>query len=296
MLNKHIEINETQVRELLSAQFPQWADLPMGRVNSAGTDNTLYRLGEKMTLRFPRQESSALQLEKEVKWLPKLAPQLPLAVPEPLGQGLPNGDYPWKWAIFNWIEGADASVTHFEDPCQAAQSLGEFLKALKGIDPSGGPLPGEHNFRRGVPLAERDKAVREAIESLAADIDAGAASAAWEKALKTSVWKNPPVWIHGDLHGGNLLVKDGSLCGVIDFGGLGLGDPACDLMVAWTLMTPEAREIFRAALSVDDATWERGRGWALSFGLIAYAFYKHSNPGLSRISKHAIDEVLAGQP
>jgi aminoglycoside phosphotransferase (APT) family kinase protein len=293
MPNNTLTINDTLVLELLSAQFPDWADLPIGQVDSAGTDNALFKLGKEMVVRLPRQEWSVGQLKKEVQWLPKLAPELPLEIPKPLGQGLPGGAYPWNWAVFNWIEGVDAAIGHVADLKQLARSLADFLKALQAISPEGGPLPGEHNFRRGVPLAERDAAAREAILSLTDDIDARAATTAWEKALNAPVWKNPPVWIHGDLHGGNLLLREGALCGVIDFGGLGLGDPACDLMVAWTLMPPETREIFRAALSVDDATWERGRGWALSFGLIALAAYKDSNPGLSKIAKRAIHEVLA---
>jgi len=286
-------LNEATIRELLSTQFPGWAELPLSQVDSAGTDNALFRLGERMVIRFPQQESSAVQLEKELKWLPILAPQLPLAVPEPLGWGKPGSGFPWNWGIFNWIDGADAASSPFSDPLQAARSLGEFLKALQAVDPAGGPMPGEHNFFRGVPLAERDGAVRDAVKGLAGDIDAGLALSAWKKALSTPVWNKAPAWIHGELHGGNLLADKRGLCGVIDFGRLGLGDPACDLMVAWTLLPPEARGTFRKALLADAAAWERGRGWALSFGLIALAAYKDSNPGLSKIARRAIDEVLA---
>ncbi len=293
MSDNNIQFNESLVRGLLSAQFPDWAGLPLERVTSAGTDNALFKLGQDKVIRLPQRQSAALQLDKELHWLPRLAPHLPLAVPLILGQGLPTGAFPWKWAVFSWIDGADASSGRLADLSQAAQSLGDFLRALRAVDPSGGPLPGEHNFYRGVPLAERDGAVRKAIADPASAVDPQAATAAWQKALSAPVWAAAPVWIHGDLHGGNLLVKEGSLCGVIDFGGLSLGDPACDLMVAWTLMTPDARELFRAALAVDAATWERGRGWALSFGLIAYAYYKDSNPGLAQIARRTIDEVLA---
>lgn len=294
MKKNDLQIDGALVRELLSAQFQDWEGMSLRRIDSSGTDNTLFRLGEKMLVRLPRQESSAVQLEKEFRWLPELAPHLPIAVPAPLRQGMPQGAYPWKWAVFSWIDGADACSAPLADPRHAALALGGFLKALKAVDPGGGPLPGEHNFWRGVPLAERDKAVRESAAILATDLDAGSALAAWERALKAPLWAGPPAWIHGDLHGGNLLVNDGKLCAVIDFGGLGLGDPACDLMAAWTFLPPGARAAFRAALSVDDAAWERGRGWALSFGLIAYAAYKVKNPGLSRISKYVIEAALAG--
>jgi aminoglycoside phosphotransferase (APT) family kinase protein len=187
------------------------------------------------------------------------------------------------------------TIERLADPHQAATDLARFIAALQRIDPAGGPLPGAHNFGRGVPLAHRDRRTREAIRALDGILDTAAVTAAWEAALQAPVWHGPPVWIHGDVSAGNLLAVQGRLSAVIDFGGLGVGDPACDLMIAWTLFSGESRETFRAALAVDDATWARGRGWALSWALIFIPYYVHTNPvGVSNAWR-TIDEVLADE-
>jgi aminoglycoside phosphotransferase (APT) family kinase protein len=281
------------VGRLLAAQFPKWAGLPVWPVRSAGTDNALYRLGDDMAVRLPRIPGAAAQVHKEHRWLPKLAPRLPLAIPLPLAKGEPGGGYPWHWSVCRWLEGEDATVGRIADPGQAAAELARFVAALQRIDPAGGPPPGPHNFFRGVPLAARDAPTRAAIAALRGMIDASAATAAWEAALRAPEWEGAPVWLHGDLLPGNLLVERGRLSAVIDFGGLGVGDPACDVMVAWTLLSAETRDAFRAALPADDATWVRGRGWALPFGLIALPYYRSTNPVLAGIARYAIDEALA---
>lgn len=293
MHTNEVNTDASLVRRLLTAQFPQWADLPIERVRSAGTDNALYRLGDDMVVRLPRIEAAAEQVGKEQQWLPRLAPHLPLAIPIPLGKGAPAEGYPWSWSIYPWLEGENATLDRLADLSQAATDLAQFITALQQIDSTGGPLPGSHNFFRGVPLATRDVATRQAIAELSGKIDTKAATAAWEAALQTPMWDRHPVWIHGDLQSGNLLVVEGQLSAVIDFGGLGVGDPACDLLVAWSLFTPEMRTIFRAALSVDEATWARGRGWALSFGLIALPYYEKTNLILADIARYAIEQVLA---
>ncbi len=281
------------VGRLLAAQFPRWADLPIDPVHSAGTENAIYRLGDDMAVRLPRLQRAAGQVEKEHRWLPRLAPLLPLAIPVPLAKGTPGEGYPWHWSVTRWLDGEDATAERIADPRQAATELGRFVAALQRIDPAGGPPPGEHNFFRGVPLAARDSPTRAAIASLRATLDADAATAAWEAALEAPAWHGPPVWIHGDLQPGNLLAHQGRLSAVIDFGGLGVGDPACDLAVAWNLLPAGSRDVFRAALPFDDATWARGRGWALSFGLIALPYYRTTNPVLTGISRYAIDQALA---
>jgi aminoglycoside phosphotransferase (APT) family kinase protein len=288
-----VDTDVSLVGRLLAAQFPQWADLPIEPVHSAGTDNALYRLGGDMAVRLPRIQEATAQLEKEHRWLPHLAPLLPLAIPVPLGKGTPGEDYPWHWSVYRWLEGENATIERIADPRQAASELAQFIAALQQIDPTGGPPPGPHNFFRGVPLAMRDSPTRAAISSLHGTVDAEAATAAWEAALQAPAWPGPPVWIHGDLQSGNLLAQQGRLSAVIDFGGLGVGDPACDVMVAWTFLTVDTREVFRAALPVDDATWARGRGWALSFGLIALPYYQSTNAVLAGIARHAIDEAVA---
>jgi aminoglycoside phosphotransferase (APT) family kinase protein len=289
-----IEIDVPLVRHLLAEQFPYWADLPMEPVLPRGTDNALYRLGEQMVARLPRLERVATTLEKEIAWLPRLAPLLPLAVPIPLAEGMPTEEYPCPWAIYTWLEGESAVAQNIADPTQFAADLAGFIVALLEIDPSGGPEPGEHNFFRGVPLAERDADTRASIVALADEIDVEAVTVAWEDALAAPLWEGAPVWIHGDLDARNLLVRGGRLSAVIDFGGLGVGDPACDVMVAWKVFPAEAREIFRAQLGVDEATWRRSRGWALSQALMALSYYTmETNPTLVLESRRWMAEILA---
>lgn len=281
------------VRRLLAAQFPQWAELSITCVHSAGTDNTLYRLGDDKVVRLPRIQAAAGQVDKEYRWLPRLAPFLPLPIPVPLARGIPGEGYPWHWCVYNWLEGESAAAEHIANPCAVALELAQFIAALQRIDPTGGPPPGAHNSYRGEPLAARDNATRTAISTLNEAVDAAAVTSAWDAAVQASAWSGAPVWIHGDLQPANLLAQRGQLSAVIDFGCLGVGDPACDLMVAWNLLSADSREVFRSALHVDDATWARGRGWALSFGLIALPYYQYTNPMLAQIARYAIDEVVA---
>jgi len=288
-----VDVDVSLVDRLLAAQFPQWADLPIEPVHSAGTDNALYRLGDDMAVRLPRIQDATGQVDKEHQWLPRLAPLLPLAIPVPLAKGTSGEGYPWQWSVYQWLEGENASIERIADPGQAARDLAHFITSLQQIDPTNGPPPGSHNSFRGEPLALRDSETRAAIATLHSTLDADAATAAWEAALQAPAWDGPPVWIHGDLQSGNLLVERGRLSAVIDFGCLGVGDPACDLQVAWNLLSSQTRDVFRAALPVDDATWARGRGWALSVGLIALPYYQSTNPVLADISRRAIDEALA---
>ena len=281
------------VARLLAAQFPQWAELPIAPVPSAGTDNALFRLGDEMVVRMPRIHWAVGQAEKEQRWLPRLAPHLPLAIPVPLGMGQPGEGYPWTWSVYAWLDGENPS-SEMADSGQMATDLARFIAALQRIDAAGGPPPGAHNSWRGVPLAQRDAQTRAAIASLSGDLDTSAATAVWEAALHAPVWSGPPVWVHGDLQAGNLLAQAGHLSAVIDFGCLGVGDPACDVMAAWLFLSAENREAFSAVLKVDDATWVRGRGWALSVGVIALPYYRTSNPILAGIARRAIDEALAG--
>jgi len=293
MHDDEVDTNVSLVARLLAAQFPQWSDLPVEPVRSAGTDNALYRLGEHLVVRLPRIHWATGQVEKEQRWLPRLAPYLPLAIPVPLAMGMPAEGYPWHWSVYRWLEGETATIEHIADPRQAATDLAQFIAALQRIDPTGGPPPGPHNSSRGEPLTMRDGQTRAAIASLNGMLDADAMTAAWEAALDAPAWQGSPAWIHGDLQAGNLLARQGQLSAVIDFGCLGVGDPACDLQVTWNFLSAETRDVFRASLPVDAATWARGRGWALSVGLIALPYYQSTNPILAGISRRAIDEVLA---
>jgi aminoglycoside phosphotransferase (APT) family kinase protein len=290
-----VDTDVALVRRLLAEQFPQWAGLPLQPVRSAGTDNAIYRLGDAMAVRLPRIHWAVGQVEKEQRWLPRLAPHLPLAIPVPLAKGVPGAGYPWHWSVYRWLEGENATRERLADPRQTASDLAEFITALQRIDPTSGPPPGPDNSGRGEPLAARDERTRAAIEALRGMVDTAAVSAAWDAALEAPAWDGPPVWIHGDLQAGNLLAVGGRLSAVIDFGCLGVGDPACDVMTAWLYLSAETRDLFRAALSVDAATWARARGWALSVGLIALPYYQNTNPVLAGIARSAIDEVLADQ-
>lgn len=280
------------VRLLLASQFPQWTDLSIEPVPSAGTDNTLYRLGDEMVVRLPRIHWAVGQVDKERKWLPRLAPHLPLAVPVPLAMGEPGERYPWRWAVYRWLEGGNATIDNVIDPVQAALDLAQFVQALQKIDPTGGPLASEHNSR-GSPLVTRDEDTREAIASLDGMFDADLLTSIWDSALCASDWDKEPVWFHGDLLPGNLLFTQGQLSAVIDFNGLGVGDPACDLMIAWNLFSGESRDAFHKALDIDDATWARGRGHALSQASIFIPYYLHTNPIGVATAKRAVREVIA---
>ena len=281
------EIDILLVKRLLSSQFPHWADLPLKPVPSAGTDNALYRLGNDKVIRLPRINWAVGDVEKEWHWLPKLAPLLPIAIPKPLAQGIPTTDYPWPWGIYSWLEGSNPIVEHISDPLSLTHDLIAFIKALHKVDLPNGPASS-----RGGPLQNQDSEARKALKQLEGMIDVQAATALWETASKAPGWSKQPVWVHGDLSPGNLLIQNGKLSAVIDFANLGIGDPACDMIIAWNLLPTSMRPIFRAGLRIDDATWERGRGWALSIALIALPYYKDTNPTLANNARHVIQEII----
>jgi aminoglycoside phosphotransferase (APT) family kinase protein len=249
-----VNIDVTLVSQLVTAQFPQWADLPIRPDEFGGWDNRTFHLGEHMTVRLPSAAAYAQQVEKEHRWLPRLAPLLPLPIPVPLAMGVPADGYPWHWSIYRWLAGEHAAIERIADVSQFATTLAQFLIALQRIDATGGPPPGQHNFFRGGPLAIYDGETRQAIATLDGKIDADAVTAVWEAAL-TARWYGSAVWVHGDVSEGNLLVRRGRLSAVIDFGSSAVGDPACDLSIAWTLLGGDSREALRAALPLDGATW-----------------------------------------
>jgi len=287
-----VPTDEALVRRLLTSQFPKWAELPLKPVRSAGTDNAIYRLGDDMSVRLPRIDWATGQIDKEFTWLPRLAPQLPLAIPEPLARGEAGAGYPYDWAVYKWLEGSNATLKQIKDPARAATELAQFLKALQEIDTEGGLAAAEHNIR-GLPLANRDAGTRKAIAELKNLIDIDTALNVWESALDAPQWDRPPVWFHGDMLVGNILFTRGELSAVIDFGGLAVGDPACDLMIAWSLFEGESRAAFRAALDVDDATWARARGHALSQAVIFIPYYLETNPVGVANAQHMLSAVFA---
>ncbi|MEI9887303.1 MAG: aminoglycoside phosphotransferase family protein [Rhizomicrobium sp.] len=282
-----------QVRRLLAAQFPHWAALPIRPVRSHGTDNAIWRLGETLALRMPRHAGAAAHIDKDWRWLPHLAPRLPVPIPVPLAKGGPGEGYPWPWSVCAWLAGENPDPDRLADPQGLARDLAGFLLALRAIDARGAPRPGVRNFGRGVPLAVRDAPTRDAIAALHGTIDTEAVTAAWKRAREAPVWSGPPLWIHGDLNAGNILLRDGRLGGVIDFGSLAAGDPACDLLAAWYVFGRDGRKAFREALAADDASWARARGWALSMALIALPYYKETSPAIVAESLRVIGEILS---
>jgi len=281
-----VEIDAGLVRRLLAAQFPQWADLPLAAVPSAGWDNVIYRLGADLAVRLPRRSYGAAHVAREHRWLPALAGRLPLAIPVVAGWGVPGAGYPWQWTITSWLPGETADVCHGLDLVTAAVRLAGFIAALRAVDPAGGPANESRHD-----LASRDRIVSDAFDALGDVPHRAAAIRAWHRARDAPAWDGQPVWMHGDLHPANLLITDGQLTGVIDFGLLAVGDPAVDLMAAWTFLSAPARHAFRAALPADEATWERGRGWALDLG-IRCAAYAADDPVLGEIGRYTISQVL----
>ena len=283
-------IDKGLVRRLIATQFPEWAHLPVAPGEPGGWDNRTFRLGAHMSVRLPSAAAYAVQVDKEHQWLPRLAPLLTLSIPQPLARGAPGEGYPWPWSVYAWIDGEPASTATITDLVRFAKSLACFLRAIQNIDPSGGPPAGAHNFHRGGELAIYDGETRAAISALAGRIDAAGAMDLWMAAL-AAPRHSGPVWIHGDIAPGNLLVQEGRLQAVIDFGGTAIGDPACDLVIAWILFAGESREAFRAALHLDEATWARARGWALWKALITAAGHDSYQREAAR-SWQVIEDVL----
>jgi aminoglycoside phosphotransferase (APT) family kinase protein len=279
-----LDIDVALVARLLAAQFPKWADLRLSRVEPSGTVNAIFRLGDELSVRLPRREGSTKPGGKEFDWLPKLAPSLPLEVPVPVAQGHPSREYPWFWDVYTWVDGETAAVEKI-DTIHAARDLAGFIAALQKVDSAGAP-PG-----RGIPLTVRDEEIRGWLARFDGD---RAVTEEWNRALAAPPWNGPPVWHHGDIDPRNWLVRKGRICAVIDWGSMGVGDPACDVMVAWKLHSPEARDAFRAALPTDDATWDRARGWALSQAVAALAYYTpQNNPALYHEAQSWLELVLS---
>ena len=287
-----LNLDVALVRRLLGSQFPQWAGLPLSPVLPGGWDNRTFRLGDDMLVRLPGAGVYAPQVGKEQRWLPLLRPQLPLPIPAPVALGQPGHGYPWPWSIYTWLPGKAASARQLSGSHRLARSLGAFLAALQRIDPRGGPPPGPDNFHRGGSLRVYDTETRRAVSLLETTIDAKAAMRVWDEAL-ASVHEGPPLWVHGDVSAGNLLVEGRALTGVIDFGGLAVGDPACDLAVAWASMERQTRQVLRATLDLHDNVWARARGWALWKALVVTAGLSPAPPAAKRQYRRALEKVLA---
>jgi aminoglycoside phosphotransferase (APT) family kinase protein len=283
-----VEIDASLVRRLVAAQFPRYADLPISELRSTGTVNAIYRLGDRLYARLPRKQEWARDLDKEWYWLPRLAPRLSLLIPEPVGKGRATGSYPFSWAIYRWIDGRPYSDELVADERAAGRDLAQFVIELRRIDSvAGAPRSGRR------PLRELDAVTRAAIEASRGVIDVEAATAAWEHALEAPAWRGMPVWIHADLLRPKVLVRGGWIRAVIDFGGVGVGDPAADVIAAWSVFGRTGRTVFREALDIDDGTWNRARGFALHQAVMIIPYYAETNPDFVAQAKRTVDEVLA---
>ncbi len=279
-------IDEHLVRRLLSSQLPDLAHLPVRPVPLQGNDNRTFRLGDELTVRLPSAEGYVAAVAKEQRWLPVLAARLPVPVPEPVALGVPGEGYPFPWSVHRWVDGEPALTAQLDESAFASD-LASFLVALQRVDATDGPIAGEHSFFRGASLEHYDAETRRCVDDLGASADRDRLLAAWDDA-RSSAWARDPVWFHGDVAAGNLLVRDGRLAGVIDFGTCGVGDPACDLVIAFTMLGPAGRAAFRDRLGPDDATWARGRGWALWKALLT----RRESPASPRDIRPP-DDVLA---
>ena len=283
-------IDDVLVRALLREQHPDLAGLPIADAGE-GWDNRTFRLGDELAVRLPRRAASAPLVEHEQRWLPILAPHLPLPVPTPIRIGRAGCGFPWSWSVTRWLPGETALFSPPLDPHGAASDLARFLRALHRPAPADAP----RNPWRGVPLDARDRLLREQIAAMTDRVNRSVVIDTWERLRVTTPWKGAAVWIHGDLHPGNLLVRGGRLSGVLDFGDLAAGDPATDLVVAWMLMRGAARSTFRELTCgaegwLDADAWTRGRAWALALG-VALLTASDADDRLGALAAATIDEA-----
>lgn len=282
-------------RRLVAQQFPGWSHLEVSEVEHSGWDNRTFRLGDRLSIRMPRSRWYREQVAKEQLWLPRLGPQLPVPIPQPVARGAPGLGYPYDWSVYAWIDGAPATTARIGDLVGFARDVAAFQVALRGCEPTGGPLPGQHNWWRGASLRTYLDEARTALSTVSDELSAEdvlAATAILDEAVVTA-WPWGPVWFHGDVAAGNLLVVDGRLAAVIDFGTSGIGDPACDVVLAWTLLAGEARRAYGAALGLDPDTWARGRGWGLWKALITMSGSRGSDRPAAEEARRVLREILA---
>ena len=284
-----IKVDERLVRTLLADQHPDLADLALLELG-AGWDNTLWRVGDDLLARLPRRAVAATLTVNEQQWLPTLSPTLTLPVPVPIRVGRPSDRYPWSWSIVRWIEGTPADRAAAMVSMVVAEQLGAFLRALHHPAPPSAP----HNPFRGVPLAERAGDFEQRLTALGAEIDERSVRAVWERALAASDWTGPPAWLHGDLHPANVLVADGILAAVIDFGDICGGDPATDLAAAWMMLPPPMIPLFASAYGGIDADLEdRALGWSVLFGLMLLAIGLDNRPTYEPIGRRTLAHSIS---
>jgi aminoglycoside phosphotransferase (APT) family kinase protein len=288
MHDGEVDLDAATVARLVAGQFPELASLPISRVRSTGTVNAIYRLGDDLCARLPLVARWAADLQREYRWLPEVATRLTLQVPDPVALGQPGDGYPFRWALYRWIEGQPYAADLIADERQAARDTARFIHELRAADMrADAPAAGRK------PLRELDAETREAIEAARGVIDSDAAAAAWDCALRAPAWDGHRVWIHADLMRPNLLVRDGRVAAVIDFGAFGAGDPAADVIPAWEVFGEPGQQAFRAALAVDDGTWARARGYALHQAAMIIPYYAETNPDFVTLARETVEQVLA---
>ncbi|PPJ35877.1 acetyltransferase [Nocardia nova] len=284
-------IDADLVGRLIARQFPRWSALPVTPVANDGWDNRTYRLGSDKTVRLPTAASYAPAVAKESRWLPRLAPALPIPVPTVLAEGAPDLGYPFPWSVRRWIPGDTADRAEIENMTEFTGAVAEFIRTLQQCETTDAPPAGAHSFYRGRSPGHYDSQTRHCLTILTGRIDTAAATAVWDKALTTE-WDRDPVWFHGNIAPGNLIVDQGKLAAVIDFGTCGIGDPACDLVLAWTMLSGEGREAFRRAIDHDNATWDRARGWALWKALLTLTEHRATDHEPASRAQRLVDEIL----
>lgn len=287
-----VHIDELLARRLLAEQLPSYRSLPLRRVASGGTENAVFRLGDDFALRMPLTPGAVGGLLKEIRWLPVLRPHLSLKVPEVVATGKPSDRYPFPWAVVRWLPGDDALTVELEPMGAAADALGRFVSELRTVPTAGAPAPGTEGFTRGLPLTEWDADVREALARCDGLVDVRRVTAVWDDALAAPTYQGPPVWLHADLIPGNIVVRAGRVAGVLDFGGMAIGDPAYDVTPAWHLLDSSSRLTFLDVTNADQATCRRARGIVVALGAFALPYYQHTNPAMMRTARRGIAAVL----
>lgn len=290
-----VHIDASLARTLLSEQHPAFSSLPLRRVEPGGTDNVVFRLGNDLALRLPLRPSAVSGVQKEIRWLPFLAPHLSLDVPDIVAVGTPTDGYPFPWAVMRWLPGDDAWAEPIGDGVEAAQTLGRFVTELREVSTAGAPAPGTEGFVRGLPLVEWDADVRSSLAECTDLLDVGRAGRMWQDALSAAPYDGPPVWLHADLIPGNLLVRHGRVTGVLDFGAMCIGDPAYDVTPAWHVLDHAGRAVFRRLLGADDATWRRARGIVVALAVFAIPYYHRTNPVMMRTARRGLAAAFSDE-
>jgi aminoglycoside phosphotransferase (APT) family kinase protein len=290
-----VDIDTALAQRLVADQLPAYAGLPLHRVASGGTEHAVFRLGDDLAVRMPMTPGAVGGLLKEVRWLPVLAPHLSLPVPEVVATCEPGAGYPFPWAVVRWLSGEDAVTARLASLPETAVTLGRFVAELRGIDITGAPAPGSEGFGRGLALSRWDAEAREILPQCAGLIDVRRVAEVWDDALAAPAWDGPPVWLHADLIPPNLLVRDGRLAGVLDFGAMATGDPAYDITPAWHLLDRDTRPEFLEIVGADDAMRRRARGIVMYFAVFALPYYLHTNPTMVAIARRGIEQVFADE-